>query len=135
MIRWSVSHQNGDHNLEFTTLYINVLNSELWPSFWWITYSGSSPISSFYDTRYYLLFSIYSCCIPYQNGKNLINFFITVLYQKIWDSWYGKILLNIFCSVHKNPTFSEKSLNFFYRSIKRIWVMYNVNAKSCWKSI
>ena len=36
MIRWSVSHQNGDHKQEFTTLYINVINSELWPSFWWI---------------------------------------------------------------------------------------------------
>ena len=37
MIRWSVSHQNGDHNQEFTILYINVLNSGLWPSFWWMT--------------------------------------------------------------------------------------------------
>ena len=38
MSRLSVSHQNGDHNQEFTTSYINVINSELWPSFWWMTF-------------------------------------------------------------------------------------------------
>ena len=37
MIRWSIS-QSGDHNQEFTTSYINVINSELWPSFWWMTF-------------------------------------------------------------------------------------------------
>ena len=35
MIRWSVSHQNSGHNPKFTTLYINVINSGLWPSTDW----------------------------------------------------------------------------------------------------